>query len=95
MESHPAILLEILVSGVLIAVTMMVHGWGMYTVVQTANRLTASNRRTHRAVHAGKVLSVVVVLALLITMLDMSVWALAFFVMDLIPIRGLLFTSRH
>ena len=85
MEPHPAILLEILVSGVLMAVTMMIHGCGMYAVVQIANRLTATNRQAHRAFHAGKVLTVVVLLALFVLMLDMSVWAFTFSVMELIP----------
>ena len=84
MEPQPVILLEVLVSGVLMLVTMMIHGCGMYAVVQSANRLAATQQRMHRSLHVGQVVTVVVLLALVVLMVDISVWALAFSAMGLI-----------
>ena len=85
MEAQPAILLEILVSGVLIAVTMVVHGCGMYAVVQIAHRLALAPHRGRPTFYAGQVLALVVLLALTVLVVDMSIWAFAFVAMELIP----------
>ena len=84
-ESQPVILFELLLSGALIAVTMGIHGVGMYLVVRVARHIVQAEQRAHHAVRIGQVLSVVVVLSLAVIFFDIVVWAGAFAAMGLIP----------
>jgi hypothetical protein len=85
MDPRPDILVEILISGALIAVTMVIHGCGMHGVVRWASRFSDTERRVHRTIHVGQALAIVVLPSLGVLVADMAVWAVAFSGMGLIP----------
>ena len=88
MESDHGVWLEAVVSGVLIAATMVVHGLGMYCVVRVGRHMLIAGHGSRRTVHIGQVLSLLVALALTTHLLDITLWAVTLDALRLVsPVR--------
>ena len=88
MESEHRLWLEVLVGGVLLVATMVVHGLGMYCVVGAAKHILRSRHETRQPVHVVRIASILMVLTLATHLLDLTLWAVAFDAMHLVsPVR--------
>ena len=88
LESEHRLWLEVLVGGVLLTATMVVHGLGMYCVVSAAKHMLGARHETRQPVHVVWIVSILIVLTLATHLLDITLWAVAFDAMHLVsPVR--------
>lgn len=88
LEADPRFSLEVVLCGVLLVATMVIHGAGMYCVVSAARYMLAQNQPSRRSVHIGMVTPILVIVTLTTHLVDITFWALAFETMGLVsPVR--------
>ena len=88
LESEHRLWLEVLVGGVLLTATMVVHGLGMYCVVTAAKHMLGARHEMRQHIHVVRVVSILIVLTLATHLLDIMLWAVALDAMHLVsPVR--------